>query len=263
MWQYESHILQNLNLHFGVKSSDLCNINLWPLAVLQAINLWPQANLTEGKSHPVDNKREVCLGLSTHCNGCLVCVNFTDAARNEWERKVWREGKMISRNCTVQSCLHAERQWLFFSTFLLLLGCLTRGINSSKQSQALLECLIATFLVSFQSFQQTVCFSHMGIIHFTCLKQGQFCKLGFCQIAPQSRASCGVLSLATTMANLSCSLSRLVDNVPGVVKFCQGNKTSNSNKGFLILSSKYKTKKPLHELPNRSWKQWMLPQQSS
>ena len=87
MWQYESHILQNLNLHFGVKSSDLCNINLWPLAVLQAINLWPQANLTEGKSHPVDNKREVCLGLSTHCNGCLVCVNFTDAARNEWERK--------------------------------------------------------------------------------------------------------------------------------------------------------------------------------
>ena len=160
---------------------------------------------------------------------------------------------MISRNCTVQSCLHAETQWLFFTTFLLLLGCLTRGINSSKQSQALLECLIATFLVSFQSFQQTVCFSHMGIIHFTCLKQ----------IAPQSRASCGVLSLATTMANLSCSLSRLVDNVPGVVKFCQGNKTSNSNKGFLILSSKYKTKKPLHELPNRSWKQWMLPQQSS
>lgn len=96
---------------------------------------------------------------------------------------------MISRNCTVQSCLHAETQWLFFSTFLLLLGRLSTRINSSKQSQALLECLIATFLVSFQSFQQTVCFSHMGILHFTCLKQGQFCKLGFCQNVPQSSIS--------------------------------------------------------------------------
>lgn len=96
---------------------------------------------------------------------------------------------MMSRNCTVQSCLHAETQWLFFSTFLLLLDCLTRGINSSNQSQALLECLTAAFLVSFQSFQQTVCFSHMGILHFTCLKQGQFCKLGFCQIVTQSSIS--------------------------------------------------------------------------
>ena len=96
---------------------------------------------------------------------------------------------MISRNCTVQFCLHAETQWLFFSTFLLLLGRLSIGINSSKQSQAFLECLIATFLVSFQSFQQTVCFSHMGILHFTCLKQGQFCKLGFCQSVPQSSIS--------------------------------------------------------------------------
>ena len=155
------------------------------------------------------------------------------------KEKWWAETALFSLGCM------QKHNGSFFPPF----SCCSIGSpeGSAAQSKAkhFLSALLQHSLWAFKASSKLVASATWVSFTSPASSRVSSANLFFAKLFPKAasalillRASCGDLSLATTMANLSCNLSRLVDNVPGMVNFCQGNKTSNSNKGFLILSSK-------------------------